>query len=177
VKRGATALSTLLALLACACDAALVPTKALERRREAATLAATLARTLEALPGVDHARVQLVLPVTPDFASTLAPAAQASVLLSVQSGSAQVDAAAVRRLVAGAVAGLPPEAVVLEQTPSRAPAPKLPELTRVGPFTVTRASASLLRTTLASALALQVLLASAVIFLLERARRKGPPPS
>lgn len=169
----------LLSLLATACDDdTLLPTKASEHAQELSDKSRQLERMLERLPAVAHAHLQLSVPVVPAFAQSLPQASSASVLLEQRAGDAPVDEAKVRQLVVGAVPGLSTAAVTIVQTAALPPARPVPKLAQVGPFTVTAASASPLRVTLIIALGVQTLLAAALLWLLERARRaarRAPP--
>src|SRR5689334_13907085 len=123
----------------------LVPTPDEERDRRAFATGGELARSIEALPGVLHARVHLT-PPEPRAALDAAPQAwRASLLVQRRAGAPQVDEGALRALVAGAVDPLPPERVAIVQT--ELAAPRAPEHARIGPFTVAKRDAPALRAT------------------------------
>ncbi|MBX3272141.1 MAG: secretion protein [Sandaracinaceae bacterium] len=151
----------------------LVPSAGEERARHAAALGGELARSLEELDGVARARVHLALPDT--GARRLdgdAPQARASVLLTMRPG-ASADADAARALVAGAVDGLAAERVSVVITPARDAAPREPQLAWVGPIAVSRGTAALLKALLGGSLALNLLLAAALVLSRRRSARRA----
>lgn len=144
-------------------DSGLVTTPNEERARWATATAGELSRSLERIAGVIDARVHLAPPEALPALDATARPAKASVLLRRRVGSRVIDEAAARALVAGAVDGLAPEQVVVIQTESAAGTERAPALVRIGPISVTRSSAPALKLALGSALALDLLLAVAVI--------------
>src|SRR5262249_34361542 len=86
----------------------LVPTATEERARYVEALAGEIARTLETIEGVVHARVHLVLAETDPLAIDGKPRvpAQAAVLLKMRTGVAPLKEADLQKLVAGSVPGL-----------------------------------------------------------------------
>lgn len=154
----------------------LVQSGAEERARAAQAVAGELARSLEAIDGVLDARVHVAVPEAADVAldGAGAPRPTASVLVRYAAARPPYDDAAVRRLVAGAVAGMRPEDVTVVGV-ARAPDPTLaaPRLARVGPIAVAPGSAGTLRGALAVLLTTNLLLAAALIWRVWGARR-GP---
>jgi type III secretory pathway lipoprotein EscJ len=156
--------------------AAWLETPAEERAQQALTLSRELERSLLRLPSVWQARVHVTMAAGPASLPEAQTPAAASVLL-VRSASTDSQAQPARELVAGAVPGLAPAAVrVVETVRAPAAAPR-PQFARVGPVTVTQASAPTLRAWLAAALLLQMLLAAALLRpLLRRKRRDRESP-
>jgi len=154
-------------------EPALVPTPAEERSRQAAATAGELARSVAALPGVLHARVHLTLPEPRAALDAPHGAFHASALVQRRAGAPRVDEAAVRALLAGAVAPLPAENVSIVQT--ELASPRRAEHARIGPFTVAKRDAPLLRATLSGALALNALLAIMLITVVARRRARAEP--
>lgn len=156
-------------------QASLVQTATEERARAAQAVAGELARSLERVDGVLDARVHLSLPDTSGLLleGQAPPRGSASVLLRHSGATPPLSEDAVRRLVAGAVAGLRGEdvTVVLVARPLP-PASAEARLAWVGPVAVARGSAGTLKALLAGALGLNVLLAGvlAAVLLLRRRR-------
>jgi type III secretion protein J len=148
----------------------LVATPEEERARLAAVTAAELARSIERIDGVVGARVHLVLAGAsrPLDAASVPP--QAAVLLVRPAGAPSIDERAVRTLVAGAVSGLHSSAVTVVQTQAARMARATAATARVGPFSVRRESAPLLKAVLALALLLNLVLAVALIWTVRRKR-------
>jgi type III secretory pathway lipoprotein EscJ len=161
-------------------EAALVPTPTETRARLALATAEELRATLEAVPGVDSARVQLALA---DHAGipldAAAPPGKASVALTPTAGGPRIPPdGELRSLVAAAVEGLASEDVTIVHTAPRAARPRAAvELTWLGPIAVVRSSAPALRAVLGGALALNVILSAMVIALVRRRRPQSPPAS
>jgi type III secretory pathway lipoprotein EscJ len=150
--------------------AAWLETLSAERARQAAALSRELESSLLRLPSVLEARVHVSMASGPASLPEARTPAVASVLL-VRTASAGSQAQTARELVAGAVPGLAPIAVRVVET-QRAPAASPdPKFARVGPITVTQASAPTLRAWLAAGLLLQMLLAAALLRPLLRRRR------
>ncbi len=143
-----------------------------ERTRWAAALSVELARSLERLPGVIDARVHLALPDAPLALDQPQPPGKAAVLLRREHGASPAAESHVRALVAGAVEGLAPNQVAVVQTSARAPSPAAPALVQLGPIEVTRRSSAALRAVLGSALALDLVLAVALIAVVYRRRTR-----
>jgi len=149
----------------------LIATPEEERARLSAATAAELARSIERIEGVLSARVHLVLPGAGRPLDAAPAPPQAAVLLVHRTGAPAIDQGAVRRLIAAAVSGLEPNAVTVVQTESRAKvAAGAASTARVGPFSVRRESAPLLKGVLVVALLLNLALASALIWTVRRKR-------
>jgi type III secretion protein J len=148
----------------------LVATPDEERARLSAVTANELARSLARFEGVVDARVHLVLPTALRPLDTPAPPLQAAVLLVRAHSAPPIDENAVRTLVAAAVSGLAPSAVSIVQTQAAATPPSAAATARVGPFSVRRESAPLLRVVLALALLLDIAMAIALIWTVRRKR-------
>ncbi len=149
----------------------LLPTPTEERARYVEALGGELARSLEAIDGVALARVHLVLP-EPDpsvlDASARVPA-RAGVLLKLRpAAGAPVSEADVRKLVAGSVVGLAPEAVSVVMTRAVAPASHEPATVPLGPFRVAAQDRAALVTVAAVLLAALAILAALVLVLARR---------
>lgn len=161
----------------------LVPSLAVEHAQFTAALAGDLERTLATLDGVTAARVHVSLPQPSPLADREPPRATASVLLKHRGATAPLDAAAVQRLVAGAVAGMQPADVTVVLVPRHTlPPPPGLELARLGPLTVTRGSVGYLRGLVALALLLGLAPTAALLLLWRRSRRAlaaalNAPPS
>lgn len=154
--------------------AGLVPSAHEEQARQAAALGGELGRSIEAMDGVERARVHVALP-DPTHRPLDADAApvRASVLVAHRPG-ARVDEAAVRSLVAGAVQGLAPEDVAVVLSETSAPPSRPPNLVWVGPVAVSRGTAGVLKALLGGSLALHLILAVALVLSRRRAtRRRG----
>lgn len=161
-------------------DGALVPSRAAERARVLAATAAELERSLGALDSVVSVRVHLAVPADdPLRPAAETPAASASVLLSYRGDRAPLDEPHIQRLVAGAVAGLQKDRVVVVATPAPEPAPRADrELTRFGPITTTKASIGRLRAAAIGLSLLGLVLAGVIAALwaeLRRQRRRSGP--
>lgn len=148
----------------------LVATPEEERARLSAASAGELARSLERIEGVANARVHLVLPSAARPLDAPVPPAQAAVLLVRRAGGPAIDEQAVRALVAAAVSGLTPNAVAIVQTQATPVTETAVSTVRVGPFSVRRESAPLLRGVLAATLVLDIALAAALIWTVRRKR-------
>jgi type III secretion protein J len=146
----------------------LVPSASEERARQAAVTAGELARSIEALDGVIHARVHLasIDRRGPLDAEPAPPTA--SVLIEHRPG-ARIDEDAVRALVAGAVPELEAARVTVVRTPRRAAPPREARLVMIGPVAVSRGSATALKVILAISFGLNIALAALVV--LARSRR------
>jgi type III secretion protein J len=145
-----------------------------ERSRLIAASAGELSRSLEHFPGVLTARVHVAVP-DPQIAVDAKPVPMtAAVLLQRRSGSAALAEAPVRELVASAIDGLDPSRVTIVQVAALSAEAGPPRFTRLGPFTVSAGSAAGLRSVLGGALALDLMLALALIALV-RQRRRTPP--
>jgi type III secretion protein J len=151
-------------------DSGLLATPQEERARWTSATEAELARSLARMPGVLDARVHLALPDAERPLDSEAPEHKAAVLLQRARSSTPIDEAGVRSLIAAAIDGLPAERVTVVQVEADAPAAITPAFVHVGPIAVSRGSAPLLRTVLATALGLDLLMAIALVVLVRRAR-------
>lgn len=150
----------------------LVPSPHQERAREAAAVGGELARSIEGMQGVVRARAHVALPgPTARPLDAEAAAARASVLVTVRPG-ARADEAAIRALVAGAVDGLAAEDVAVVVAEAPAPARREPNLAWVGPIAVSRGTATALKAILGGSLALNVILAVALVLSRRRTARR-----
>lgn len=148
----------------------LVPSAAEEHARQTAAIAGELSRSIESMDGVLRARVHLAIPEPSGHLLDQAPSrARASVLIETRRG-ARVDDAAVRALIAGAVADLAADDVAVVRTVARPARARERHLVMLGPIAVTRGSASALKALLAGSFALNLLLAALVV--LARWRRE-----
>ena len=154
-------------------ESALLATPQEERARWTAATQAELARTLARMPGVLDARVHLALPDAERPLDAAPPPGKAAVLLQRARNAPTIDESAVRSLIAGAVDGLAAEQVSVVQAVADAPVAIAPALVHVGPIAVSRGSAPLLRGVLAAALALDLLMAIALLIVVRRARRES----
>jgi type III secretion protein J len=141
-----------------------------ERARWAAATSGELARSLGRLPGIVDARVHLALADAPVALDEAPAQPKASVLVRREAEAAPVPEAQVQALVAGGVEGLVPERVTVIQSSVPARARVTAGLVRVGPIEVTSRSVAALRAVLGTALALDVVLAAALIALVYRRR-------
>ncbi|HEX4353445.1 MAG TPA: hypothetical protein VHZ95_11030 [Polyangiales bacterium] len=155
-------------------DAPLVPTKSDQRLRVGRALGRELARSIELLPGVLRARVHVSLADTAaSLADPVAPKigdASASVLLLLRAQLPAQISDQVRRLVAGAVPGLPAASIAIVESVRRETTTPCAPLVRVGPVSVSAASVDTLKGWLFGGLCLHMLLALAVLLLLRRGR-------
>lgn len=153
----------------------LVPSATQQRAMMRHALAGELARTLQAVEGVHHARVHVVLPRRDPLAPADAPRRKprAAVLLRV-GPKAPLSAAQVRRIVVGGVEDLEPDAVrvVITKDAGGAP-PSTPAagLAAVGPFRVAAGSRGALVATLVAGVVVLVGLALALLLLVRKNRR------
>ncbi len=118
----------------------IIPTAEEQRNKEAAAIGEELSRTLESLGGVLDAKVLISLPDAPGLAG-LGEAQEAESTASVlirHRGNPSFDVEEVRRLVAGAVAGMKPGnvTVVLNRAAKAGAGLKAPPYQKVGPFLV-----------------------------------------
>ncbi len=152
----------------------MIPSRETERARWLAGIAGELERSLMGVGGVLTARVHLAVPVVESFdAAQAVPArATASVLLTGR-GELPLSESQIQRLVSGAVTGLAPGdvAIIFRQSAAEKAPPPL-ELRQLGPITVTRSSAPLLKAILGGALTLNLLLLASTLWLWQNARRK-----
>lgn len=158
-------------------EGGLVPTATEERARLVAAIGGELARTIERIDGVVDARVHVALPEPREILlDETPPSSRASVLVKHRIDHAPPDVESIRAIVAGAVPSMDPASVAV-LTVVAEPPPERSALTHVGPFSVTRGSATLLKGVLVANLGLHVLLASLLVAVLRRhprPRRASP---
>jgi type III secretion protein J len=158
-------------------EGSLVPTATEERARYAAALSGELARSIERIDGVLDARVHVAIPDARRFALTEEqPRPRASVLVRYRGRSPPYRPEQVQAIVAGAVDGMRAEDVAVVGVAAAAPPEASAALVHVGPIAVARGSAGALKGVLGGALALHVLLALCLVFVVLRKRRAEPPP-
>jgi hypothetical protein len=106
------------------------------------------------------------------------PAAPSAGVLLLRASDAAGVAEPVRALMIAAVPGLTPQAVAVIETVKAHPGVRCAQLARVGPVGVTRASVPTLKVWFGVSLAVHMLLASALLFVLTRKRRnpREQPP-
>lgn len=127
-------------------DNSLVPSRAVERARWLAGTSGELEQSLLEVSGVLSARVHLAVAERDPLSADEPVPASASVLLRHQGATPPLLADDVRRLVAGAVSGLRPEAVaVVLQPVVTAAVDQDGTVTHFGPLSMARSSASTLR--------------------------------
>jgi len=161
---------------------ALVASPDADRAARIAATAAQLERSLASIDGVHDARVHLDVPVVDPLGAALAgdskaPHPTASVLLRHRGAASPIADTEIKKLVAGAVAGLAPADVAVVVVPIAASAKAGDrELAHVGPIAVTRGSLGTLKLVLAGSLGLLLLLSVAVLTLAGRLRRAREAP-
>jgi type III secretion protein J len=152
----------------------LLPTPTEERARYLEALSSEIAKTLETVEGVAHARVHLVLPEPDPLAMDGKPrvAAQAAILLKTHAGRGQpISELEVRKLVSGSVPGLDPAAVgvVFTAAAAAAQAPaQTAGLVSLGPLRMTPGSRPILIVAFAVGSGLLGLLAVLVLLMARR---------
>lgn len=152
---------------------ALIPSLQSEQVRLLAGTAADLERTLRAIDGVESARVHLAVPATDlliDSIERITPSA--SVLIRYRGKESPIKPDAVQRLVAGSVADLAPDRVVVVSTQA-APMMLGPrKMVILGPFVVARESAAGLRLLIGGFVALNLLMLAQLLVFWRRYRKK-----
>jgi type III secretion protein J len=149
----------------------LVPSQLAEHAQFVAGLCGELERTLSAIEGVLGARVHLSLPDPDPLREGPRPKATASVLLKHRGTTPPIDVHEVKRLVAGAAAGLSLDDVAVVMVPRPAGGAAADRsLSRMGPITATRGSVRLLRIVAAGVVFVDLALVVAVLVLWSRLR-------
>jgi len=151
----------------------LVPSAGEERARLLDATSAELERTLETVDGVVSARVHLATPDGDPLLRGDAPArpSQAAVLLKLRAGAtAPLSEGDARKLVAGSVPGLAPEAVSVVITSASALKPSA-TLVALGPLQMTREARPLVLAALVLLCALVAALAGGLLWLARRVNR------
>lgn len=160
-------------------EGALVPSRSAERARLLVGTAGELERSLREVSGVLSARVHLAVPERDPLAGDPTPPS-AAVLVRHAGSTPPLAADEIRRLVAGAVAGLRPEAVAIVLHPvvseRHDPASRLAQL---GPLSVARSSAGTLRWLFVGVGVLNALLVLGLLLTWRKLRRaeRGADPS
>jgi type III secretion protein J len=150
----------------------IVPTATEERARFSAALGGELERSIESLEGVVEARVHIALPESCVAAlDGPRPKPRASVLIKRRNNTHPIDETTIRSLVTGAVQDMEPAQVAVIQIAITPLSKIAPELVRIGPVTVTRASVTALKELAAAVLLLDIILAIALVILTVRLRR------
>jgi len=154
-------------------EGGLVPTATEEQARYVAALGGELSSSIEAMDGVLDARVHVALPDTRRLAlDEERPRPRASVLIRHRGARPGYSDEAVQAIVAGAVQHMAPEDVAVVGVPVEIrEANRGERLVSVGPITVSRGSASSLKAILGGALALHVVLAGLLVWVLSRRRK------
>jgi type III secretion system YscJ/HrcJ family lipoprotein len=156
-------------------DPGWVPSRLAERARLAVGIAGDLERTLRRMDGVSAARVHVALPETSPLTSQdTARTPTASVLLIHDAPAPPFFHTDVQRIVAGAVAGLSPEAVTVITRPNERALPPPVALARLGPLTVTRDGLSTARVLALVVVLSNALLLAALLVTWRRAHRRAP---
>lgn len=155
----------------------MLPTPEADRAARVAATAAHVEHSLSSIDGVHDARVHLDVPQIDPLTTALAPEgktphATASVLVRHRGVNPPIAVDEVKKLVAGAVSGLAPEAiaVVMVQIPQSSIAGDR-ELAHLGPIAVTRGSLGTLRLVFAGVLVVIAALGVALLALAVRVRR------
>lgn len=151
---------------------ALIPSQLIEHAQYVSGLAGELERTLGTVEGVLTARVHLSLPEPDPLREGPRSKATAAVLLKYRGATPPIDALEIKRLIAGAAAGLVPDdvAVVMVSRPAPSGAGDR-TLAKLGPITTTHASMRILRAATGAVLAIAVALVATVLALWSRLRR------
>jgi type III secretion protein J len=149
-----------------------VPTVVEEKARYAAALSGELSRTLEALPGIMDARVHVALPdnrTTTLDATPIRP--RASAFVRIRQIPGKTDDVAIKKLIAGAVQEMTPDDVTVVEVQASPASRSIADLVQIGPITITRQTAPVLKVIAGSLLFIVLILAIAVILLVPRVRR------
>jgi len=155
-------------------EGSIIPSRETERAKWLAGIAGELERSLSGLGGVLTVRVHLAVPVVDALdVPKAAPARPTASVLLTSRGELPLSESQIQRLVAGAVTGLAPGdvTVISRQSAAEKPPPRL-ELRQLGPITVTRSSAPLLKVIVGGALTLNLLLLASTLWLWQSTRRK-----
>jgi type III secretion protein J len=149
----------------------LIPSPRTERVRVLAGTAGELERSLREIEGVLSARVHLAIPTADSISNATEPVATtASVLIRFRDGLTPISENEVKRLVAGAVAGLTADqvSVVLK---SVSPISTKNGIERLGPLSVSTGSLRTLRGIVATAVGVNLLLFAGILWLWRRVRQ------
>ena len=153
-------------------EGSLVPTATEERARMTAALSGELAQSIESIDGVLDARVHIALPQAQAFGlDAPRPRARASVMVRYRGTTPPFDDASIQRLVAGAIEDMAIEDVAIISVPSATAPESERQLTQIGPFSVSRGSASGVKAALATLLGTNLVLALGLALSFVRASR------
>lgn len=166
-------------VLAALGDGSLVPSRGAERARLLVGTAGELEQSLREVSGVLSARVHLAVPENDPLAGEAPLPPSAAVLLRHSGATPPLAADDVRRLVAGAVAGLRPEGVAVVMHPvALGRHDSEGRLARLGPLSVARSSLAPLRWSFVLVAALNAVLVLGLVFawlrLRQVQRERGP---
>ena len=152
----------------------IVPSMQSEQARLLAGLAGDLERTIASIDGVASARVHLATPASdPLIDSNDHSVASASVLIRHHGNELSVQPDAIRRLVAGAVANLAPDHVVVVTTPVSAKPLSQRKMAPFGPFAVARESLGGLRLVAGGIVALNLSMLLLLVVFWQKARNNA----
>lgn len=153
-------------------DVGVIPTETEEKARLIAALSGELSRSIEAMPGIVHARVHIALLNNPKGlldAPTKQP--KSSVVVKYHPSSQPIDTSSIKKLIAGAVQDLKPENITVIGI-KLDPIPKqLPKLVQIGPVSVTRESAPVAKLVTSILLCMLVVLTIVILLLIGWIRR------
>jgi type III secretion protein J len=149
----------------------LIPNVQSEQARLLTGVAGDLERSLMSIDGIASARVHLAVSVTDSlFDSADRAAPSASVLVRYRGNASPLATAAIQGLVAGAVASLTPDRVVVVTTPiSAAPTPRRKTVS-FGPFAVARESLAGLRLVVGGVIGMNLLMLLLVLIFWQKVR-------
>ncbi len=154
----------------------MVPSNTEEQARWSRVASAELATTLRSMEGVLDARVHLAwLTQNPWDLQKAASQPRASVLIRHFANAPPVPERDVKQLISGAIQDLAPDQVRVVFQTTTAPHDAPSRFTKVGPFSVERRSAALLRWTGVALLLLVSLVA--LLALVPVVRRRSQPPT
>lgn len=152
-------------------ETGLVPTPSEDRAKWTSAVTGELEKSLEKMHGVIEARVHIAVANKEDQPlDAPVPRPRASVLMRVEA-TARVQENDVRALVAGAVEDMNPNDVTVIMNPVERHPTRGPTFTYVGPIAVASGSAGGFKAILGGAVALHILLAGALAFVLLQKRR------
>lgn len=159
-------------ILASLGETGLIASKTSEHARLVVGTAGELERSLREVDGVLSARVHLAVPeADPLLPDESTKAATASVLVRHRGATPPIAATEVQRLVAGAVAGLRYEAVVVVMQPVVATETGLGQsVVQLGPLSVSQSSVPTLKAVLAALGLMNILLVGFLLVMWQRAK-------
>lgn len=157
----------------------LIPSAQSEQARLLASIASDLERSLGSIDGVASARVHLAVPAIDLLVDTSERAVpSASVLIRHHGSALPLPAVEIQRLIAGAVANLTPDRVVVVTMPISPIATSRRRIVPFGPFAVAGESVAGLRIIAGGFVGLNLSMLAMVLFFWLKVRklRSGPPP-